>query len=66
MDKYEKIAWIWIIAGFLGLIGLGYAYNGDFESLEVVILLVFTIVAFVLGLHLIMHDYDKEVKKKDE
>ncbi len=30
MDKYEKVAWLWIIAGFIGMFSL--AFHG--ETLE--------------------------------
>jgi len=62
MDKYEKIAWIWVIAGFLGMFSLGF--HGEIKSWEAISLLTFTVVSFGLGLYFMMHDYGK--KKRDE
>jgi len=62
MDKYEKIGWIWVIAGFIGIISLGF--RGEITTWETILILIFTIVSFCMALHFIMHDYEK--KEKDE
>jgi len=62
MDKYEKIGWLWVIAGFIGMFSLGY--RGEIETWEAISLLIFTVVSFGLGLHFMMHDYEK--KERDE
>jgi len=68
VNKYDALGTIWTISGFLGLIGLGFAYNNSQRvwTWEVMTLLLFTAMAFVLALHFTMHDFGKEVRKKDE
>lgn len=64
MDKYEKIGWILIIAGFLGIISLGF--RGEIKSFETISILIFTVMAFGLGLYFMMHEYGKKEKVEDE
>ncbi len=68
VNKFDALGTIWIIAGFLGMIGLAfvYHYNEKVWTWEVITILIFTAMAFVLALHFTMHDFAKEVKKKDE
>ncbi len=64
MDKYEKIGYIWLIAGFLGIIGLGF--RNELETWESISLLIFTIITFGSALYFVMHDYGKKEKSVDE
>jgi len=69
VNKFDLVGTIWTISGFLGIIGLGFVYHSEERQLwswEVMTLVIFTATAFVLALHFTMHDYAKEVKKKDE
>jgi len=64
MDKYEKLGYIWLVAGFLGILALGF--RNEIKTWEAISLLIFTIMAFGLALYLIMHDYQKKEKSVDE
>ena len=64
MDKHEKIGYIWLIAGFFGIIGLGF--RNELETWESISLLIFTIIAFGSALYFVMHDYGKKEKSVDE
>lgn len=64
MDKYEKVAWLWIIAGFIGMFSL--AFRGEIRTWEAITLLTFTLVSFGLGLYFMMHDYSKKEKNIDD
>jgi len=64
MDKYEKLGYIWLIAGFFGMLGLGF--RKELESWESISLVIFTALAFSLSLYLVMHDYGKTEKSDDE
>jgi len=66
VKKYDLLGTIWIIAGFLGMIGLAfvYHYNERIWTWQVITMLIFTAMSFVLALHFTMTDFAKDQKKE--